>query len=114
MSDKSLIEWTEATWNPVTGCTRVSAGCENCYIETTPPFRIAGRRFVDRDVTPSHAIGSSTGVTLHPDRFDQPLRSTRPRFVFVNSLSDLFHDDIPDDYIARVFGVMQRADRHVF
>ena len=73
------IEWTDETWNPTTGCTRVSAGCENCYIETTIPFRMEDRHFRDRDGERSHAIGSATGVRMHEDRLDQPLRicSTR-------------------------------------
>lgn len=114
MSDGTKIEWTDATWNPVTGCTRVSPGCENCYIDWAPPFRINDRHFRDADGQRSHAIGSTTGVLLHPDRLDQPLRWTKPRRVFVNSLSDLFHDDVPDEYIARVFAVMALAPRHTF
>lgn len=114
MSDKTKIEWTDATWNPVTGCTRVSPGCEHCYIDWAPPFRIEGRHFVDRDGQRSNAIGSSTGVRLHHDRLDQPLRWRRPRKVFVNSLSDMFHDDVPDEYIARVFAVMALAPQHTF
>lgn len=114
MGDKSKIEWTDATWNPVTGCTRVSEGCRNCYIERTPPFRNANRRFMNREGQPSHEVGSTTGVTLHPDRLDQPLRWKKPRRVFVNSLSDLFHDQVPDDFILSVFAVMLLANRHVF
>lgn len=108
MSDKSAIEWTDATWNPTTGCTRVSPGCDHCYIERTPPFRTQHRAF-DKP-----GVGGSTGVQLHPDRLDQPLRWQRPRRVFVNSLSDLFHDDVPDDFIADVFAVMAVAEKHVF
>src|SRR5215510_15930825 len=104
MSDHSLIEWTDATWNPVTGCTKVSPGCAHCYIERTPAFRIAGRRFV-RGVIP---------VTLYEDRLEQPLRWRTPRRIFVNSMSDLFHVDIPDAFIARVFDTMQRAHWHQF
>ena len=85
MADRTKIEWADATWNPVTGCTRVSPGCENCYIDWAPPFRIEGRHFVDRDGNRSHAIGSSTGVRLHPERLDQPLRWRKPRRVFVNN-----------------------------
>ena len=137
MSDKTGISWTDATWNPVVGCTKVSAGCDNCYIDRTPPFRIEGRHFTEAcpecsglgglaavayagrvEVAPpcptcqgtgrvrSHAIGSTTGVRLHPGRLDQPLRWRKPRRIFVNSLSDLFHEDVPDDFIARVFAVM--------
>lgn len=108
VGDHSAIEWTDATWNPVTGCTRVSPGCVNCYIDWAPPFRIEGRHFTDRDGNRSHAIGATTGVRLHPDRLDWPLRkrSWRGKRVFVCSLADLFHDDVPDEYIARVFAVM--------
>lgn len=104
MSDHSAIEWTDATWNPVTGCTRVSPGCAHCYIERTPPFRMEGRRFVN----------GTTGVRLHPDRLDQPMRWRKPRRVFVCSLADLFHDEVPDDYIARVFAAMALASQHTF
>jgi len=104
LADKSAIQWTEATWNPVTGCTKVSPGCANCYIERTPAFRMAHRRF-ERGSIP---------VLLHADRLDQPLRWKRPRLVFVNSLSDLFHEDVPDEFIDRVFAVMALASRHTF
>ena len=92
----------------MTGCTRVSEGCEHCYIERTPPFRIAHRRF-DGD-----GPGSSTGVLLHPQRLDQPLRWRRPRRIFVNSMADLFHDDVPDEFIVRIFAVMGLAWQHTF
>ena len=108
MSDHSKIEWTDATWNPVTGCTKVSAGCDHCYIERTPPFRIGGRRF-DKP-----GVGGSTGVLLHEDRLGQPLSWRKPRRVFVNSLADLFHEAVPDEYILRVFAVMALARRHTF
>lgn len=114
MGDRSKIEWTDATWNPVTGCTRVSPGCEHCYIDWAPPFRIAGRHFVDSSGTRSNAIGSTTGVALHPERVDQPLRWKKPRRIFVNSMSDLFHEDVPDALIVDVFAVMARAARHTF
>jgi protein gp37 len=108
VSDVSAIEWTDATWNPVTGCSRVSPGCANCYIERTPPFRMAGRRF--------EIVGqeSTTGVTLHPERLEQPLRWQKPRRVFVCSLADLFHDDVPDEFIGDVWGTMDAARQHVF
>ncbi|WP_102145681.1 DUF5131 family protein [Mycobacterium hubeiense] len=100
MSDNTNIEWTEATWSPVTGCTKVSAGCLNCYIERTRPFRMAHRRF-DGD-----GIGGTTGVQLHPVRLRIPLRWRKPKRIFVCSMADLFHDEVPDDYIADVFAVM--------
>ena len=113
MADKTHIEWTDATWNPVTGCTRVSPGCENCYIDWSPPFRIEGRHFT-RNGERSHAIGATTGVRLHPDRLDQPLRWRRPRRIFVCSLADLFHDEVPDEHIARVWAAMALASQHTF
>lgn len=103
MSDKTRIEWTDATWNPVTGCTKVSEGCDHCYAETIA-HRFAG--------TPAYPNGFA--VTLRPERLDQPLRWQRPRRIFVNSMSDLFHSDVPDEYIARVFAVMALAPQHTF
>jgi len=108
VSDHSKIEWTSATWNIVTGCTRVSAGCDHCYIERTPPFRIAGRRF-DGD-----GPGSTTGVVLHPDRLELPLRWRKPRRIFVNSLSDAFHKDVPAEFIALMFAVMAATPQHTY
>lgn len=93
------IQWTDETWNPTTGCTRVSEGCRNCYIERTPAFRIPGRKFV----------GGTTGVLLHPDRLDKPRHWHKHRMIFVNSLSDLFHDEIPDDFLDQVFDVMEEG-----
>lgn len=108
MSESTAIEWTDATWNPVTGCTKVSPGCAHCYIERTPPFRMAGRRFeVDID-------RATTGVRLHHERLGQPLRWRKPRRVFVCSLADLFHDDVPDAFIEQVFVTMASAPRHTF
>lgn len=104
MSDQSKIQWTDATWNPTTGCTQIAAGCAHCYIVTTPPFRIAGRKFVN----------GSTDIRLHGERLDAPLHWRKPRKVFVNSLSDLFHDEIPDHYIGRVFDTMALSGRHTF
>jgi protein gp37 len=104
MSSNSASEWTDATWNPVTGCTKVSPGCAHCYIERTPAFRIAGRRFV-RGAIP---------VVMHDDRLDQPLHWRKPRRVFVNSLSDIYHDDLADAFIQRVFVTMRTAHWHRF
>lgn len=103
MADRTGIEWTDATWNPVTGCTKVSPGCDHCYAETI------AHRF---DGTPAYPHGFQ--VTLRPERLDQPLRWRRPRRIFVNSMSDLFHDQVPDQYIARIFAVMANAPRHTF
>jgi protein gp37 len=108
VGDGTNIEWTDATWNPTSGCTKVSEGCVNCYITRQPPFRIAGRKW------DGEGIGASTDVRLHPERLDQPIRWKKPRRIFVNSLSDLFHQDIPDEYIARVFATMALAQQHTF
>ncbi|NOT26822.1 MAG: phage Gp37/Gp68 family protein [Acidobacteria bacterium] len=105
MSDHSAIEWTDATWNPVRGCTKVSPGCKHCYAETF------AERF--RGV-PGHPFQDGFDLRLVPEKLDQPLRWQRPRKIFVNSMSDLFHEGIPVDYIARVGDVMRRASWHVF
>lgn len=97
------IEWTDETWNPVTGCTKVSEGCDHCYAETI------AHRF-----TGTKAYPNGFDVTLRPERLDQPLRWKRPRKVFVNSMSDLFHKDVPDEYIARVFAIMDLAHWHTY
>jgi protein gp37 len=105
MGDNTGIEWTDATWNPITGCTKVSPGCDHCYAETLAE-RFRG--------TPGHYFENGFDVQLRPDKLDQPLRWKKPRRVFVNSMSDLFHKDIPDDYIARVFAIMAVAPQHTF
>ncbi len=105
MSDNSTIEWTEATWNPVTGCTQVSPGCAHCY----------AMRFANRfKGVPGHPYERGFEVQLRPERLEQPLQWSRPRRIFVNSMSDLFHEEIPDAYIRQVFDVMAEADRHTF
>lgn len=105
MADRSTIEWTDATWNPVTGCTKVSAGCDHCYAETfAERWRgIAGHHF-------EHGFD----LTLRPERLAQPLTWQRPRRIFVNSMSDLFHHDVPDAFIAAVFAAMIAAPQHTF
>ncbi|CPW68544.1 bacteriophage protein gp37 [Mycobacteroides abscessus] len=108
MGDKTRIEWADATWSPVTGCTRVSDGCLNCYIERSTPIRVAGRKF------DGEGIGSSLAVQLHPNRLDWPLRKRDGKKIFVCSQADLFHCDVPDEYIARVFAVMALAPHHTF
>jgi protein gp37 len=105
MSDHSRIEWTDATWNPVTGCTKVSPGCAHCYAETF------AERF--RGV-PGHPYERGFDLTLRPERLDAPLSWKRPRRIFVNSMSDLFHDDVPDQFIYAVFDTMRRAHWHQF
>ena len=105
MSDGSAIEWTEATWNPVTGCDQISPGCAHCYAKT----------FAERwRGLPGHHYEQGFDLRLWPQRLEQPLAWKRPRRIFVNSMSDLFHEDIPDDYVAEVFAVMEKADHHVF
>jgi protein gp37 len=105
MADGSAIEWTDATWNPVTGCTKITAGCANCY----------AARFSERfrGVT-GHPFERGFDLTLRPDRILQPLSWRRPRMIFVNSMSDLFHKEIPREFIDRVFDTMEAASWHVF
>jgi len=102
---KTTIEWTEATWNPVTGCTKISPGCKHCYAE-----RLAHR---------IQAMGlekyrNGFNVTLHPSTLQDPMKWRTPRMIFVNSMSDLFHEDVPDDFIVQVFDTMNRADHHTY
>ena len=105
MSRKSTIEWTNSTWNPVTGCTKVSAGCDHCYAE-----RLSERfRGVE-----GHPFESGFDLTLRPKRLEQPIHWRHPQLIFVNSMSDLFHKDIPTEYIERVFDTMERADWHIY
>ena len=101
----SRIEWTEVTWNPVTGCSKVSAGCANCYAE-----RMARR--LQAMGQPNYARGFQ--VTTHEEMLERPLSWARPSTVFVNSMSDLFHEDVPADFVARVFATMDAAQRHTF
>jgi protein gp37 len=107
MGNNSKIEWTEATWNPVTGCAKVSSGCKNCYakrmserLSKIPKTAYYGRKFTD--------------VQCHDDRLKVPLKWRNPRKVFVNSMSDLFHEDVPDEFIDQVFAAMALAGRHTF
>jgi protein gp37 len=105
MATKSHIEWTEMTWNPVTGCSKVSAGCKHCYAEKMAHrLRAMG---VER-------YRNGFKVTLQPDLLEAPLRWREPRVVFVNSMSDLFHEDIPLDYIQNVFDTMVKCPQHTF
>jgi protein gp37 len=97
MADKTGIAWTDATWNPVTGCSKVSPGCAHCYAEAL-----------------SKRFGRSFEVTLHPERLDEPLHWRKPRRVFVCSMADLFHEQVPWEYIDRVFDVMDRCPQHTF
>jgi protein gp37 len=108
---KTSIEWTDESWNPVTGCSKVSPGCANCYAESLTRRFASTWGVPDLPWTPENATAN---VILHPDRLDQPLRWKRPRMIFVNSMSDLFHELVPDTYIARVFRVMAQAPQHTF
>lgn len=105
MADGSAIEWTESTWNPVTGCSKVSPGCAHCYAET----------FAERwRGVKGHPYEQGFDLRLWPERLEQPLKWRRPRVIFVNSMSDLFHEDIPVDFIEEVFTVMAEASWHRF
>jgi protein gp37 len=103
MSLSTAIEWTDSTWNPVTGCTKISSGCANCYAE-----RLAMR--LKAMGNPSYSNGFN--VTLHEDILTLPLKWKKPQTIFVNSMSDLFHNDIPIDFIQRVFEIMRQANWH--
>jgi protein gp37 len=105
VAQTSTIEWTEATWNPVTGCSEVSPGCAHCYAKT----------FAERwRGTPGHPYEQGFDLKLWPERLDVPLGWRKPRTIFVNSMSDLFHEDIPADFIEQVFWTMRNAHWHTF
>lgn len=105
MSNTTGIEWTDATWNPVTGCTEVSPGCDHCYAKTFAE-RFRG--------TEGHYFEQGFDVQLRPDKLTLPMTWRKPKRIFVNSMSDLFHDSVPDSYIGSVFDVMARAEQHTF
>ena len=105
MSEKSTIEWTDATWNPIRGCTKISPGCKHCYAETF------AERF--RGV-PGHPYEQGFDLRLVSEKLAEPLRWSSPKIVFVNSMSDLFHEDVPDAYIEEVVRVMQLANWHTY
>lgn len=105
MNGRSGIEWTDVTWNPVTGCKQISTGCKNCYA-----LRIA-ERFRG---TPNHPYEQGFELRRWPERLTQPLRWRKPRMIFVNSMSDLFHSEVPDDFIRQIFEIMVQANHHVF
>ncbi len=105
MSDNTTIEWTDTTWNPVTGCTKISAGCDNCYAQ----------RFSERfRGVKGHPFETGFDLTLRSERLLQPLEWKRPRMIFVNSMSDLFHKEIPRAYVSAVFDTMEKADWHIY
>ena len=105
MATPSTIEWTEQTWNPTTGCTKISPGCKHCYAEG-----MAHR------LQAMGAPGYETGfnLALHPARLEQPLRRKKPTVYFVNSMSDLFHEDLPDDFLDQVFAIIQQTPQHTY
>lgn len=105
MGDKTKIEWADSSWNPTTGCTKVSTGCSRCYAETM------SKRLQSMG-TPKYKNGFK--LTIHEDTLDIPIRWTKPRRIFVDSMSDLFHEKIPDEFILRVFDVMKKAKHHTF
>ncbi|MFO1219625.1 MAG: phage Gp37/Gp68 family protein [Burkholderiaceae bacterium] len=105
MTTVSRIEWTEQTWNPTTGCTKISPGCKHCYAES-----MAKR--LEAMGTPGYENGFS--LTLLPQRLEDPLRRSKPTVYFVNSMSDLFHERVPDGYIAKVFNVIERTPQHTY
>lgn len=120
MGDNTGIAWTDATWNPVTGCSKVSAGCKHCYAERVFPRAYHGQtvaepwRIESGASGVTHRVRRFTDVMCHPERLDQPLRWKRPRRVFVNSMSDLFHPEIPYEFVREVFNVMRIAKQHTF
>ncbi|MEU1003769.1 DUF5131 family protein [Streptomyces tibetensis] len=114
MSDRSAIEWTEATWNPTTGCDQVSAGCDNCYALTLAKrLKAMGSAKYQNDGDP-RTSGPGFGLTLHPEALTVPYGWKSPRTVFVNSMSDLFHARVPLDYVRRVFDVITDTPQHTY
>jgi protein gp37 len=114
MADGSAIEWTEATWNPTTGCDKVSAGCEHCYALTlSKRLKAMGAEKYQNDGDP-RTSGPGFGVTVHPDALALPYRWRQPRVVFVNSMSDLFHAKVPLAFIHDVFDVMRATPQHTY
>ena len=105
MSITSKIEWTEATWNPITGCTKCSAGCEHCYAAT-----LAKRLKAMGNIRYKNGFE----VTVHPDLFLRPLEWKKPKMIFVNSMSDIFHEKVNDEDILHIFSVMNKANWHTF
>jgi len=114
MGGHSRIEWTEATWNPTTGCDRTSPGCDNCYALTLAKrLKAMGQAKYQLDGDP-RTSGPGFRLTLHPDTLDVPRAWTNPRVIFVNSMSDLFHPDVPLDYIRAVFDVVADTPQHTY
>jgi protein gp37 len=114
MTDRSAIEWTQATWNPVTGCDRISPGCQHCYALTLAKrLKAMGQAKYQTDGRPPTS-GPGFGVAVHPDALGEPLRWRKPRRIFVCSMSDLFHARVPEAFIAQVFAVMAATPRHTY
>src|ERR1700749_183842 len=114
MSSTSAIEWTEATWNPTTGCDRISPGCDNCYALTLARrLKAMGSAKYQIDGDP-RTSGPGFGVTTHPDTLNAPTRWRGHRLVFVNSMSDLFHARVPTSFIQQVFQVMASTPQHTY
>lgn len=114
MSSRSTIEWTEVTWNPTTGCDRISAGCDNCYaLALAKRLKAMGAEKYQNDGNP-RTSGPGFAVTIHPDTLDQPYRWRTPRVVFVNSMSDLFHAKVPLSFVRQVFNVMAETPQHTY
>jgi protein gp37 len=114
MGDRSAIEWTGATWNPVTGCDRVSKGCDNCYaLALAARLKAMGQAKYQHDGDP-RTSGPGFGVTMHPAELELPKRWRRPRVIFVNSMSDLFHPKVTAEFVAEVFAVMAATPQHTY
>ena len=114
MADRSGIEWTETTWNPTTGCDRTSPGCDNCYaLALAKRLKAMGQPKYRNDGDP-RTSGPGFALTLHPDTLDTPYSWRTPRLVFLNSMSDLFHPDVPLDFIRQVFEVMAATSQHTY
>ena len=114
MAERSSIEWTEATWNPTTGCDRISAGCDNCYALTLAKRLQAMGNLKYQTAGDPRTSGPGFGIAVHPKALDLPRRWREPRTVFVNSMSDLFHARVSAEYIKQVFEVMQETPRHTY
>lgn len=114
MSSNSPIEWTQATWNPVTGCDRVAAGCDNCYaLALSKRLKAMGAEKYQNDGNPATS-GPGFGVTIHPSALDQPRAWKKPRLIFVNSMSDLFHAKVPLSFVQDIFDVIESTPQHTY
>lgn len=114
MGDHSSIEWTEATWNPTTGCDKTSPGCDNCYaLALSKRLKAMGQTKYQKDGDP-RTSGPGFGLTVHPDTLDIPRSWSGRRLIFVNSMSDLFHPDVPESYIRQVFDVIAQTPQHQY